>query len=197
MVFGDKREYKPYTVTVIKVGEDQSEITLDAGLAAGLSSGTRFAIYPVEVNDFSDKTKQIAIAELTDDIQADRSTAKILDAAAGGIEVKGKIEPGASAVMVAAPVDLIRKVRLFADKQAGDKEQDLPANLVDKQTAALEKVRQALAGNGWVVEVKDGEEGHYQTVSVRRILRAIASSCPYQDILALAYSRIEAIPDTG
>ncbi len=35
------------------------------------------------------------------------------------------------------------------------------------------------------------------TVSIRRILIAIASSCPYQDILALAYSRIQAIPDTG
>ena len=59
------------------------------------------------------------------------------------------------------------------------------------------------------------------TVSVRRILIAIAalrkqgrslgaaslrrccrsalsaSSCPYQDILSMAYSRIQAIPDTG
>ncbi len=35
------------------------------------------------------------------------------------------------------------------------------------------------------------------TVSVRRILIAIASSCPYQDILAMAYSRIQAMPDTG
>ena len=35
------------------------------------------------------------------------------------------------------------------------------------------------------------------TVSVRRILIAIASSCPYQDILALAHSKIQAIPDTG
>ena len=69
--------------------------------------------------------------------------------------------------MIAAPVDLIRKVRLFAEKQAGDKEQDLPADLVDKQTAALEKVRQALAGNGWVVEVKEGEVmkiGEYQYI---------------------------------
>ncbi len=162
LVFGDKREYKPYTVIVIDVAEDGTEITLDAGLAAGLTSGTRFAIYPVEVNDFSDKTRQIAIAELTDDIQADKSTARILDAAAGGIEVKGNIEPGASAVMVAAPVDLIRKVRLFTEKQRGDKEQDLPADLVGKQTAALERVRQALVGNGWVVEVKEGEEAHYQ-----------------------------------
>ena len=35
------------------------------------------------------------------------------------------------------------------------------------------------------------------TVSVRRILIAIASSCPYQDILAIAYARIQALPDTG
>ena len=162
LVFGDKRQYKPYTVTVIKVDKNNQEITLNAGLAVGLSTGTRFAIYPFNVDDLADKTKQIAIVELTNDIQADKSTAKILDAAAGGIEVKGEIEPGASAVMVAAPIDLIRKVRLFAEKQAGEREQDLPAELVDKQTAALEKVRQALAGNGWVVEVKEGEEAHYQ-----------------------------------
>lgn len=161
-VFGDKRQYKPYTVTVIEVKENNQEIILDAGLAAGLSTGTRFAIYPFNVDDLADKTKQMAIAEITEDILADKSTARILDAAAGGIEVKGKIEPGASAVMVAAPVNLIRKVRLFDRKEVGEREQDLPAELVAKQTTALEKVRQALAGNGWVVEVKDGEESHFQ-----------------------------------
>ena len=35
------------------------------------------------------------------------------------------------------------------------------------------------------------------TLSVRRILIAIASSCPYQDILTMAYSRIKAIPNTA
>jgi hypothetical protein len=35
------------------------------------------------------------------------------------------------------------------------------------------------------------------TVSVRRILIAIASSCPYQDILGIAYSRIQNIPAPG
>ena len=182
LVFGDKREYKPYTVTVIKVAKDGQEVTLDAGLAAGLSSGTRFAIYPVEVNDFSDKTRQIAIVELTDEIQADKSKAIILDAAAGGIEVKGKIEPGASAVMVAAPVDLIRKVRLFDRKQAGDKEQDLPADLVDRQTGAFKKVRQALAGNGWVVEVKEGEEGHFQVAVARDGTYEICIGMPIENL---------------
>ena len=35
------------------------------------------------------------------------------------------------------------------------------------------------------------------TASVRRIVIAIASSCPYQNILAIAYSRIQALPNTG
>ena len=35
------------------------------------------------------------------------------------------------------------------------------------------------------------------TVSVRRILISIASACPFQDILAIAYSRIVSIQDTA
>ena len=35
------------------------------------------------------------------------------------------------------------------------------------------------------------------TVSVRRILMAIASSFPYQDIFSIAYQRIQAMPDSG
>lgn len=35
------------------------------------------------------------------------------------------------------------------------------------------------------------------TMSYRRILIAIASSCPHQHILGIAYSRIQAIPNTG
>ncbi|MEM8721775.1 MAG: caspase family protein [Cyanobacteria bacterium P01_G01_bin.39] len=161
-VFGDKRKYRPYTVSVSGVDLEKQEITLDAGLAQGLSKGTRFAIYPFNFEDLADKTQQIAIVELTDDIEAGSSKAKILNAEAGGIEVKAEIQPGASAVMVAAPVDLIRKVRLFDRKVAGEKEQDLPAELVAKQSSALAKVRDALTGNGWVVEAQENEESYYQ-----------------------------------
>jgi uncharacterized cupredoxin-like copper-binding protein len=160
LVFGDKQEYKPYTLVVTNVSEDQTEITLDAGMSSGLGEGCRFALYPTD--DLTDKTKQIAIVELTDEIEADSSTAQILRVDEGGIPIKGKIEPGISAVMVAAPVNLIRKVRLFTEKQAGDLEQDLPIHLVEKQGEALAKVRQALLGNGWVVEVGEGEEAHFQ-----------------------------------
>ncbi|MEB3175040.1 MAG: hypothetical protein VKN60_07640 [Cyanobacteriota bacterium] len=143
---------------VTQVSENQTEITLDAGLSSGLGEGCRFALYPND--DVTDKTKQIAIVELTE-IEADRSTVRVLSPEEGGIS-KGKIEPGASAVMVAAPVTLIRKVRLFAEKQAGDLEEDLPIHLVDKQGEALGKVRQALSGNGWVVEAREGESAHFQ-----------------------------------
>ena len=74
LVFGDQREYQPYTLVVIAVAEDGQEITLDARLAAGLSCGTRFAIY----SNVNHSDKKIAIAELTDELQADKSTAKIL-----------------------------------------------------------------------------------------------------------------------
>ena len=182
LVFGDKRKPKPYTVAVEWIDLEKQEITLDAGLAQGLSTGTRFAIYPFDVDDLKDKTQQIAIVELTDDIKADKSIAKILDAAAGGIEVKGTIEPGASAVMVAVPINLLRKVRLFDCKEAGEREQDLPADLVDKQTTALEKVRQALTGNGQVIEVKDGEEGNYQVAVGRDGAYEICIGMPIKNL---------------
>ena len=35
------------------------------------------------------------------------------------------------------------------------------------------------------------------TISCRRILIAIATGCPYQDILGLAYSRISTLSDSG
>jgi hypothetical protein len=180
LVFGNKKEFLPYAVNVIKVSESQQEITLEAGLAQGLSQGTRFAIYPLNAKN-ADKTQLIAIAEITNEIQADKSTAKILDAAAG-IAVKSKIEPGATAVMLAAPVDLIRKVRFFAQKQAGEKENELPADLVNKQIEALEKVRQAIAGNGWVVEVKEGEEAHYQVAVGKNGEYEISIGMPVQNL---------------
>ena len=162
LVFGSDRVSTQYAVTVMKVDENQKQVTLNAGLAQGLSSGTRFAIYPLNTADLSNQ-QQLAIIEITD-VEASSCEAKVLGSDEGGIGVKGKIEQGAPAVMVSAPVDLVRRVRLFDQKQAGDKENELPLELVDKQKEALEAVRQALADSGWVVEVQpdDNQEAHYQ-----------------------------------
>ncbi len=158
-VFGNESLPHHYSVTVMSVDSNQKQVTLNAGLAQGLSSGTQFAIYPLNATDFSNRQQQQAIVEIVE-VQASKSMARVLEPEEGGIEVKEelKIEPGSPAVMVAAPVTLVRRVLLLDNKEAGDKEHQLPAEWVDKQKEALEKVRQALAGNGWVVEVKAGDE---------------------------------------
>jgi Caspase domain len=160
LVFGSDRWSTPFTISVIKVISD-TEITLNAGQAQGLSKGTRFSVYPLGTTDFTDIGKQVAIVEISQPPGASESTATILSSANGGIEVKVKLQPGAPAIMVSAPVDLIQRVR-FASKVEGDQENDLPSTLVSQQASALESVRQALRGNGWVVEVKEDESALYQ-----------------------------------
>ena len=158
LVFGSDRWSTPYTVQVIKV---QPEITLNAGMAQGLSKGTQFSVYPLSTTDFTDKTKQVAIVEITT-VEGGSSAVTVLKPEEGGIAVNGAIEPGAPAIMVSAPVDLIQRVRFVTNKEEGEAEIQLPANLISRQAEALEKVRQALAGNGWAVEMKQGEADRYQ-----------------------------------
>jgi hypothetical protein len=158
LVFGSDRSSTPYTVTVIEV--TGQEVTLDVGAAQGVATGTQFAIYPFNPTDFADDRK-IAVVEMTE-IQAERSTARILTAEQGGIAVKAKIEPGLPCLMLSAPINLIHRVRLFEQKQVGEAEDQPPSALAARQGAALEPVRQALAGNGWVVEVEEGKEAIFQ-----------------------------------
>lgn len=184
-VFGNESLPHHYSVTVMSVDSNQKQVTLNAGLAQGLSSGTRFAIYPLNATDFSNWQQQLAIVEIVE-VQASRSVARVLEPNEGGIEVKKeiKIEPGAPAVMVSAPVDLVRRVLLLDNKEAGDKEYQLPAELVDKQKEALEKVRQALTGNGWVVEVKatDEQKSYYQVAVGRDGEYEISSETPFKNL---------------
>jgi Caspase domain len=184
-VFGNKNLPHYYSVTVSSVDANQKQLVLNAGLAQGLSSGTRFAIFPLNATDFANRQQQLAIVEIVE-VQASKSVAKVLEPKEGGIEVreKSKIEPGAPAVMVSAPVNLVGRVLLLDNKEAGDKEYQLPAELVDKQQVALEKVRQALVGNGWVVEVQASEElkSHYQVAVGRDGEYEISSETPLKNL---------------
>ena len=182
-VFGNESLPTHYSVTVISVDSNQKQVTLNAGLAHGLSSGTRFAIYQLNATDFSNRQQQLVIVEL-EDVQASKSVARVLEPKEGGIEVRGTIEPGAPAVMVSAPVDLVRRVRLFDEKEAGDKEHELPPEWVGKQKEALEPIRQALAGNGWVVEVQpsDNQEAHYQVAVGRNGEYEISIGTPIKNL---------------
>ncbi|WP_019499148.1 caspase family protein [Pseudanabaena sp. PCC 6802] len=162
-VFGSEIKAVQYALTVIETAP--GKVTLDGGLAQGLSRGTRFALYSVG-SDLTDRQKRLAIVEITD-LQASTATATILSVEESGISAAiEKIEPGLPAVIESAPVDLKHRVRLHL-KEVGNKEYQLPQKLADKQAVALDKVREAIQGNGWVTEVQGNEEGHYQ-VSVGR-----------------------------
>ena len=183
LVFGSETWSTPFTVSVIRVASD-TQITLNAGQAQGLSKGTRFSIYPFKTTDFTDKERQVAIVELTR-VDASESTARVLKPEEGGIAANGKLEPGAPAIMVSAPVDLIQRVRFTDDKVAGEQEHELPSNLVDRQKEALDKVRQALVGNGWVVEEQEGESALYQVALDREGHYEICKNMPLPNLRPL------------
>ena len=158
LVFGDEIQPLRYSLTVIKVASRQ--VTLDGGLAQGLTRGSRFALYPVG-SDFADLQQRLAAIEISE-VKSTTATAKILTVEAGGVApATNKIEPGLPAVMEAAPLSLKHPVRLLV-KEIGNRKTQLSPELEKKQVAALEKVRQAMQGNGWLVEVDEAQEGDFQ-----------------------------------
>lgn len=179
LVFGDQIKPVQYSLTVINV--DQGQVTLDGGMAQGLSRGTQFVLYSVG-SDFTDQQKCVAVVEVTE-LQASTSTAKILSVEESSVAaVIDRIEPGLAAVMKSAPVDLKHRVRLHI-KEVGDQEYQLPQELADKQAAALEKVRQVMQGNGWLIEVQGSEqEGHYQVAIGRAGEYEISSGTPIKNL---------------
>jgi Caspase domain len=183
LVFGSNNWSTPFTVSVIKV-ISETQVRLNAGQAQGLSKGTRFSIYPFNTTDFTDQSRQVAIVEITQ-VEGSESVASVLSPEAGGIAVQQKLEPGAPAVMVSAPVDLVQRVRFTDDKVEGEQENELPSNLVNLQKQALDKIRQALAGNGWVVEEQAGESGLYQVAIDREGNYEICKNLPIPNLRPL------------
>lgn len=166
-VFGIDRTSLQYAVNILEVVEKEvteagsepqkvpKQVRLDAGIANGLSPGARFAIYPFGTIDFTQKNKQLAIVEITG--------VGASDAWADVIEVlrQDKIEQGSQAVMLSAPVDLIRGVRLFK-KEVGEQDNELPQIIADTQDNALKAVEEALAGNGWLKLADAQQKADYQ-----------------------------------
>jgi Caspase domain len=182
LVFGSDVWSTPFTVSVIKV-ISETQVTLNAGQAQGLSQGTRFSIYPFKTTDFTDPTRQVAIVEIVK-VNASDAIARVLTPEEGGIAAQAKLEPGAPAIMVSAPVELVQRVR-FTEKPEGEQEHELPPNWVGRQKEALEQVRQALAGNGWVVEEQAGESALYQVAIDREGNYEICKNRPIANLRPL------------
>ena len=156
-VFGRDFGSYQYAVTVMQVDttKNPARIRLNAGQAQGLEEGGKFAIYQLGAKDFTQEDKQLAIAEIVD-VGATDAWAEITQTLR-----QGEIEQGAQAVMLSAPVDLVRKVRLIYCTEENTKTENLPPKEID-QKAALQGIESALGENGWVRLVSDNEVADYQ-----------------------------------
>lgn len=172
-VFGVERGSLQYAVKVLEVIEKEEvteadsepkkvvkQVRLDAGMANGLSPGYRFAIYGFGTTDFTQKNQQLAIVEI--------ASVGASDAWADVIELlhPGKIDQGSQAVMLSAPVELIRGVRLFK-KEVGEKDNQLLQAIKDREDAALNAVKEALGGNGWL-KLADAQQKEDYLVAVNQ-----------------------------
>lgn len=156
-LFGSESATTVYAVPVLQVeilATGETQAVLGVGMANGVGKGTEFAIYPRGTTDLSAKENRIAIARI---IQRGATESQCKLEPIEGKELK--VEQGDQAVLISASVNLVRKVSLFYEEQ------------VTAQKDALEPIKQALAGNGWVelaedVATTDDDEGvAYQVVA--------------------------------
>lgn len=186
-VFGVERGSLQYAVNVIEVIEEEvteadsepkkvvKQVRLNAGMANGLSPGYRFAIYAFGTTDFTQKNKQLAIVEIAE--------VGAYDPRADAIDVlrQDKIDQGSPAVMLSAPVDLVQGVRLFK-KEVGDKDNQLPQAIADKQDNALSAVEEALAGNGWLKLADAQQKEDYQVAVNQKGEYEICTGTPIENL---------------
>jgi hypothetical protein len=151
LVFGSDSASLQYAVTVMQVDAAKNPVVLrlNAGQAQGLSEGAQLAIYPPGTTDFTQEEKQLAIAEITE-IGATDAWAEIVKTIRAL-----EIEQAAQAVLLSAPVEVVRKVRLVYQQAS-----QLPPGI--EQNAALQAIETAVAGNGWVKLLSDNEAADFQ-----------------------------------
>ena len=151
LVFGSDSASLQYAVTVMQVdaAKNPVRLRLNAGQAQGLSEGAQLAIYPPGTTDFTQEEKQLVIAEITE-IGATDAWAEIVKTIRAL-----EIEQAAQAVLLSAPVEVVRKVRLVYQPES-----QLPPGI--EQDAALQAIETAMAGNGWVKLLSDNEAADFQ-----------------------------------
>jgi hypothetical protein len=151
LVFGSDSASLQYAVTVMQVdtAENPVRLQLNAGQVQGLSEGAQLAIYPPGTTDFTQEEKQLAIAEIVE-IGATDAWAEIVKTIHAG-----EIDQAAQAVLLSAPVEVVRRVRLVYQPES-----QLPPGI--EQNSALQAIEIALVGNGWVRLVAENEAADYQ-----------------------------------
>jgi hypothetical protein len=156
-IFGSGLGEAVQTVNVLKVEVDadtqELRALLEIGQVNGATKGTEFAIYPNGSTDFTKKENRIAIARI---IQRGGTQSICKLEPIEGKELK--VDAGDKAVQTSVPVNLVRKVALDLQKKATSEElaqPELPSNTLRPeifvhQDNALDAIKAAIPGNGWV-----------------------------------------------
>jgi Caspase domain len=155
LVFGSELASVVYSVPVIDVQTEGDTVRalLAVGQAAGVTKGTEFAIYPRGKVELSNPEYRTAIARVTE-----RGATESWCALS---PIEGKelnVEQGDRAVLLSAPVNLVRKVAFFYQEEESPDDvnkEKIPINrlipaIYEVQKTALERVKDALQNNGWV-----------------------------------------------
>ena len=143
VAFQDLRIEPAFTIPVAGVDLGAQQLTLSAGLSAGLAKGAEFVIYPRTETDLSQIETRRAWVRLTN-VRDSESDAEIVEQFGDQVP-----EAGDPAVLVgAASQALVRNVRIVR--------RDLKP-LTDEDTALL-AIKKALPGNGWVELVETQEQ---------------------------------------
>jgi hypothetical protein len=152
-LFGFDVAAAPATATVLEVDNTNRRVRLtSAGQAFGNRKGAQFAIYSYGATNFSDASKRLAIAAVTE-VGATDSWATITI-----VLSDAPIEQGAPAVLLdQGSLKLLCKIALV-------RRHDLPT--VTNQDAALDAIGKAMTGNPWVTlkTPADGDTLEYQVV---------------------------------
>jgi Caspase domain/CHAT domain len=153
-IFGTAQSTVIAAVPVLKTEVDTATgemwVRLGVGQANGVTKGAEFAIYSRGTTEMNLKEHRIAIVKVTE--RGDTDSLCRVEA----IEGKPQVEAGDQAVQVALSPRLVRKVSLFVQEAGTPTESSsLPPNqlkpeIFARQQVALDAVRVAISGNGWV-----------------------------------------------
>ncbi|WNZ26226.1 caspase family protein [Leptolyngbya sp. NK1-12] len=148
LILGSELAETVYAVPVLKVesSEAGTQAVLAVGQPNGVGKGTEFAIYPRSTTDFSNKENRIAIAKIIER-GADQSVCQLEPIPGKELQV----EPGDQAVQIAASVNLVRQVWLC-------RQEALSPEILAQQEKALEAIKSAATGNGWIELVDNADE---------------------------------------
>lgn len=167
-VFGSELSQLTDAVPVIDVDKEKQRVLLETGQVAGMRTGAEFAIYSQKVGSYSDPQQRLAVARIVE-YGATESWCN-LEPIAG----KEAVQQGDRAVLISASVNLVRPVLLFYQEEATSEElkleklppNKLPPEVYQIQDSALQALKDALPGNGWVelATAKEEEEGEISYV---------------------------------